>query len=157
MCKIAKDSGIIGAVATITHRQKLHPLLLPGRGCHFMHQVYQLPPSPPESERYEMFKSFLNTRGLKECFQNISPTKFAGMTEGFSPRDLKKTAKEIDMKFITDTLPLSCDDLEQIISETKPSTLWGVDLQRKGTPKVKCTRLWEIYLKGIKNKWVKFF
>lgn len=42
------DFEVIGVVATITHREKLHSLLLPGRGCHFMHQVFQLPPSPTE-------------------------------------------------------------------------------------------------------------
>ena len=35
--------GVIGVVATATQREKLHPLLLPGRGCHFMHQVFHLP------------------------------------------------------------------------------------------------------------------
>lgn len=39
---------VVGVVATITHREKLHPLLLPGRGCHFMHQVFHLPSSPTE-------------------------------------------------------------------------------------------------------------
>ena len=34
--------GVIGVVATATQREKLHPLLLPGRGCHFMHQVFHL-------------------------------------------------------------------------------------------------------------------
>ena len=102
-----------------------------------MHQVLNLSPSPPEPERYAMFESFLISRELKECFRNVSFSKFARLTEGFSPRDLKKTAGEMEMKYMTKMLPFSSDDLEQILSEAKPSTLWGVDLQREGAPKVK--------------------
>lgn len=51
-----------------------------------------------QTQRLELFESFLISREMKECFQSVSQTKFARLTEGFSPRDLKKAASEIEMK-----------------------------------------------------------
>ena len=49
--------------------------------------------------RVSLFESFLISVELRECFQKVSATKFARLTEGFSPRDLKKAAADMEMKF----------------------------------------------------------
>ena len=108
----------------------------------FLRQVFQLPSSPNENERKALFESFLITLELKKCFQNVSIEKFARSTEGFSPRDLKKTASELESKFLASLLPISSgktqvcsDDIEQFLSQSKPGSLWGVELQQKGAQK----------------------
>jgi hypothetical protein len=44
----ASSCGVIGVVATVSQREKLHPMLLPSRGCHFIHHVVNLPTSQPD-------------------------------------------------------------------------------------------------------------
>ena len=53
-----------------------------------------------QNERFRLFESFLFCVDAKECFQRLSSSKFARLTEGFSPRDLKRTAAEMEMKFL---------------------------------------------------------
>ena len=105
-------------------------------------KVFQLPSSPHENERKALFESFLITLELKKCFQNVPDEKFARSTEGFSPRDLKKTASELESKFLASLLPISSenaqvcsDDIEQFLSQSKPGSLWGIELQQKGAQK----------------------
>ena len=52
-----------------------------------------------QSLRVSLFESFLISAELRECFQKVSATKFARLTEGFSPGDLKKAAADMEMKF----------------------------------------------------------
>ena len=52
-----------------------------------------------QSLRVSLFESFLISVELVECFQKVSEAKFARLTEGFSPRDLKKAAADMEMKF----------------------------------------------------------
>ena len=105
-------------------------------------QVFQLPSSPHEKERKALFESFLITLELKNCFQNVPIEKFARSTEGFSPRDLKKTASGLESNFLASLLPISSgnaqiysDDIEQFLSQSKPGSLWGIELQQKGAQK----------------------
>ena len=52
-----------------------------------------------QAVRVSLFESFLISVELVECFQKVSEAKFARLTEGFSPRDLKKAAANMEMEF----------------------------------------------------------
>lgn len=53
-----------------------------------------------QDERLKLFESFLISGEMKECLHKLSVAKFARLTQGFTPRDLKKAAGEIEMKIL---------------------------------------------------------
>lgn len=55
--------------------------------------------------RSKLFESFLTRRELKESHEKLSALKFARLTEGFSPRDLRKAATEMEVKFLSNCFP----------------------------------------------------
>ena len=93
-----------------------------------------------QAERWKLFESFLISRGLKECFQSVSPAKFARLTEGFSPRDLKKAAAEMEMKFLASLLP-PCSGMPRNYDDT------GISLYSAG--KISVYKMYERFMNYI--------